>query len=95
MSCDFGSATSTRVAIILQAMLLPFVAVAPSFALLCPLLFAFGASNGVCDVEMNAHGVEVERRLARPILSSLHGMWSVGGFAASAARPVGGSSRPE
>ncbi|WP_181704431.1 MFS transporter [Chthonobacter albigriseus] len=85
LSGRFGSSVVTRTAILLQMVLLPFVAVVPSFAILCPLLFAFGAANGVCDVAMNAHGVEVERRYARPILSSLHGMWSVGGFVAASA----------
>jgi fucose permease len=33
------------------------------------------------DVAMNAHGVAVERQLRKPILSSLHGGWSLGGFA--------------
>ncbi len=29
---------------------------------------------------MNAHGVALERQLPKPIMSSLHGGWSVGGF---------------
>ena len=32
---------------------------------------------------MNAHGVAIQSALARPILSSLHGGWSVGGFASA------------
>ena len=32
---------------------------------------------------MNAHGVAVERDLGKPIMSSLHGGWSVGGFLAA------------
>jgi hypothetical protein len=44
-------------------------------------LFVFGAFNGVLDVSMNAHGVLVEGRLARPVMSSFHGMWSLGGLA--------------
>ena len=32
---------------------------------------------------MNAHGVAVERELPKPIMSSLHGGWSLGGFVAS------------
>jgi predicted MFS family arabinose efflux permease len=35
------------------------------------------------DVSMNAHGVAIQETLGRPIMSSLHGGWSVGGFAAS------------
>ena len=32
---------------------------------------------------MNAHGVAIQSALGRPIMSSLHGGWSVGGFAAA------------
>jgi hypothetical protein len=32
------------------------------------------------DVAMNAHGVRVERRLGRPVMSSYHGMFSLGGL---------------
>ena len=32
---------------------------------------------------MNANGAAVEHRYGRPILSSLHGLWSIGGFVAA------------
>jgi hypothetical protein len=32
------------------------------------------------DVAMNAHAVTVERKLGRPVMSSFHGMWSLGGL---------------
>src|SRR3712207_8754920 len=32
------------------------------------------------DVSMNTHGIAVERTLRRPILSSFHAAWSVGGI---------------
>ncbi len=41
-------------------------------------LLVLGVASGALDVAMNAQGIEVERRLARPILSGLHGLWSVG-----------------
>jgi fucose permease len=49
-----------------------------------------GAGFGIVDVAANAHGVGLERRLGRHVLSALHGMWSVGlligaGIAAAAA----------
>jgi MFS family permease len=41
--------------------------------------FAFtGFSNGVLDVAMNVHGLSIERRLGRPILSTLHAAFSFG-----------------
>ena len=44
---------------------------------------------------MNAHGVAVERDLGRPIMSSLHGGWSVGGFLAAGLSAVAGRGRAD
>src|SRR6185503_20982876 len=54
----------------------------PALANAAPALFAallvLGIASGALDVAMNAQGIEVERLLGRPILSGLHGLWSVG-----------------
>lgn len=63
---------------------LPLVVLAPNMAVLIPAMALFGATLGSMDVVMNAHAVEVERRLGRAIMSSLHGFWSVGGFVGGA-----------
>jgi MFS family permease len=47
-------------------------------------LFLYGASNGALDVAMNAQAALVERRYARPIMSSFHALWSVGGLIGAA-----------
>ena len=47
-------------------------------------LVLFGASIGAMDVAMNAQGVEVERTQNRTIMNSLHGFFSLGGFAGAA-----------
>ncbi|CAH1658906.1 MFS transporter [Chelatococcus asaccharovorans] len=60
--------------------LLALLPVMPHTAGLFVALFLFGASGGAMDVAMNAHGSAVERQFGRPILSSLHGMWSLGGL---------------
>jgi MFS family permease len=54
---------------------------APTLPGLVLSLVAFGAANGAMDVAMNAQGVFVERRMGRPILSSLHALFSLGGLA--------------
>jgi predicted MFS family arabinose efflux permease len=59
-------------------------ALAPTYAVMLALFLLAGACNGLMDVTMNAEGVNVERALKRPIMSSLHGFWSIGGFAAAA-----------
>ncbi|MBP2291850.1 MFS transporter [Azospirillum rugosum] len=80
-----GSAPAVRVTALLFALLLPLPALMPSLAGLCAVLFLFGAAGGTMDVAMNAHGALVERHLGRPIMSSLHGMWSLGGLVGAAA----------
>jgi MFS family permease len=45
------------------------------------VLLLLGATNSTLDVSMNAQALSVERRLARPILSSVHAAFSFGGFA--------------
>ena len=48
-------------------------------------MLGLGVANATLDVAMNAHGVAVERRRGRPILSSFHAAWSVGGLIGAAA----------
>lgn len=47
-------------------------------ALFVLALLVFGAGFGALDAAMNAAGLEVEERLARPVMSGLHGGFSVG-----------------
>jgi predicted MFS family arabinose efflux permease len=63
---------------------LPFLAVAASPLLLAITLFAFGAALGAMDVAMNAQAIAVQHAMARPIMSSFHALFSVGGIAGAA-----------
>jgi predicted MFS family arabinose efflux permease len=63
---------------------LPFLAVAPSPLLLAVTLFAFGAALGAMDVAMNAQAIAVQHAMARPIMSSFHALFSVGGITGAA-----------
>lgn len=76
-----GSASVTRITALAFAGMLPLLSLMPDVLSLCAALALFGAAGGTMDVAMNAQGAEVERRLGRPIMSSLHGMWSLGGLA--------------
>jgi MFS family permease len=78
-----SSAAVARVTALTFCLLLPLPLLATTPLALGAFLLVFGAANGAMDVAMNAHGVAVERDLRRPIMSSLHGGWSIGGFAGS------------
>lgn len=80
-----GSAPVTRATALAFAALLPLPSLMPDVASLCVALFLFGAAGGTMDVAMNAQGALVERRLGRPVMSSLHGMWSLGGLTGAGA----------
>lgn len=54
--------------------------IATSQLLLIPALLLFGGCNGGLDVAMNAQAALVEQQYRRPIMSSFHGLWSVGGL---------------
>ncbi|MXP65852.1 MFS transporter [Roseomonas sp. M0104] len=60
--------------------MLPVLPLAPSGPLLALALFLFGAAGGLMDVSMNAQAVAVEARGRRPIMSSIHGLFSLGGL---------------
>ncbi|MEU6130820.1 MFS transporter [Saccharopolyspora sp. NPDC047091] len=43
-------------------------------------LLLFGAAHGAIDVAMNSHAVRVEQRYRRPIMSTFHATFSLGGL---------------
>ena len=59
---------------------LPLPILSANVPLLALALLVLGAANGTLDVAMNAQAVVVERRYARPIMSSLHALFSLGGL---------------
>jgi fucose permease len=61
------------------------ILVAPLYWMLIAVLALFGFSMATLDVAMNAEASAVEQALGRPIMSSLHGMFSIGGMAGAAA----------
>jgi MFS family permease len=73
-----GSRPLMRVGFLLLCATLVLPALAGGLVTLFLALFALGLASGMLDVAMNAQGIEVERHLERPLLSGLHGLWSVG-----------------
>lgn len=69
----------------LAAVAMPVSASLPILAPNTPLLFlaslVFGACSGVLDVAMNNEAARVETAYGRPLMSSFHGLFSVGGLA--------------
>jgi predicted MFS family arabinose efflux permease len=74
----------TRVLIGAFACSLALPPLAPSLAVLALALLVFGAVAGMADIAMNTQGVLVEERAGRPLMSGLHGVWSIGGMVGSA-----------
>ena len=74
----FGSRPVMRAGFPLLAAALLLPGLADSGLTLFASLLVLGIASGALDVAMNAQGIEVERVLGRPILSGLHGLWSVG-----------------
>ena len=52
--------------------------------LCCAAFVLLGIGIGALDVSMNAHAVLVEERYGRPIMSSFHGLFSLGGLVGAA-----------
>jgi MFS family permease len=77
-SDKFGSATITRKLAIIYAASLILLSLTPVAWALAIALFIFGAFHGAMDVSMNAWAAEIERVGKRPMMSSLHAMFSVG-----------------
>jgi fucose permease len=91
-----GSRAALRVALPGYAAALAGPALAGDLATLTVALFTLAAVNSVVDVAMNTHGVVVERGYGRPVLSSFHAMYSLGGTggaALGAAAAAGGLGR--
>lgn len=82
-----GSRPVVRATSVLFCIGLALPLFAPTFTLLLASGFVLGFGMGGLDVSINAQAVTVERAMRRPIMSSLHAYYSLGGLIGSA---VGG-----
>jgi MFS family permease len=80
----WGSRRVVETAGLAACALLIFPPLAPNGGLLWLSLACYGAAYGVLDVSMNTQAAAVETGYGRPIMSSFHGVFSVGGLAGSA-----------
>jgi predicted MFS family arabinose efflux permease len=80
----YGSRTLLIVAASALCFVLPLLAHAPSPSALAALLFWFGAFVGIIGVAANAQAIAVQTAMGRPVMSSFHAMFSLGGLAGAA-----------
>jgi len=78
-----GSRKVIRLGALTTAISLPLLLLIPSYYGVGIVLFFFGSGIGSINVSMNAHGVQLQNALKTPILSSLHGLFSLGGLLGS------------
>ncbi|CAG5072226.1 Inner membrane protein YbjJ [Dyadobacter sp. CECT 9623] len=76
----YGSRAIAFIAAMVIAAILPVLLLTTTSYQLAGALFVFGAGIGSIDVAMNAQAVLVQERFGRHIMSSFHGMFSVGGL---------------
>lgn len=87
----WGNAAVLRTAALTLACMLPVLPLTPSMLWLMAALFIFGMSFGLFDVSMNTQAVALEERLHRSIMSSMHGIFSIGGLLGAAVAGLMGS----
>jgi len=80
----FGSKRMTLTSLLIYACLLIGISVHMDILWLSVVLFGFGVLGNLNNISMNAQGLAVQEKLGKPILSSLHAMWSMGAFSGAA-----------
>src|SRR4029079_17093500 len=85
---QWGNVLVIRAAATFLCAALPLLPLAPTMPSLMLALFLFGICFGLLDVSMNTHAVAVEERGARPIMSSFHAIYSIGGLVGAASAGV-------
>ena len=76
----YGVVKITKLTSTIAATTLCWLILAPEIPAATLAIFIFGGFIAAMDVAMNAFAVDVERQLSKPIMSSCHGFWSLGGL---------------
>lgn len=80
---NFGSRRTTRTGSYLIILSLVLIGWSPSAYALGGSLLVFGAGMGLMNISMNDQASSLERRYQRSIMSSFHGVFSLGGMIGS------------
>lgn len=75
-----GSRAIILLSSLVTALVLPLLIIVDTPVTLAIVLFIFGAAIGSLDVSMNAQAVIVQNHVKKPVMSSFHGMFSLGGL---------------
>ncbi|KQB99930.1 MFS transporter [Pedobacter sp. Hv1] len=76
----FGSRKMLTIGAPLYALALTILGLATAGWQLALFLFLFGVTGNICNIALNTQGVAGESYYGKPIMTSFHGAWSVGGF---------------
>lgn len=76
----FGCKPIIIIGAIFSILILPFLVYIDTYLWMCVALFAFGSSIGLLDVGMNTHGLTVQKAWGKQVVSSMHGLYSMGGI---------------
>lgn len=84
LTARWGSRPASLLSAVLAFASVPLLSLAGSLPQLMAALAVFGATAGGLNVAMNAQAVAVETAYGRPILSSFHALFSLGGMTGAA-----------
>jgi len=76
----YGSRKIMLIAVFMVALCLPLLIMMDTPLTMGVILFIFGASIGTIDVAMNAQAIHIEHYYTKHIMSSFHGLFSLGGI---------------
>ena len=76
----FGAGPCARLAGAIYALLLAGLLAMPGYAGLLALLAVFGVVTSVFDVAINTEAAQIELLQSQPLMSGMHGMFSLGGM---------------
>jgi MFS family permease len=76
----FGSKRMLTIATPIYALALTILGLATAGWQLGLFLFLFGIAGNLCNIALNTQGVAGESFYGKPIMTSFHGAWSIGGF---------------
>ncbi|WAC19412.1 MFS transporter [Luteolibacter sp. SL250] len=78
-----GSRANLRIYAPAFCVSLALLVLSPHFALFIAAAFLFGAVKGAFNVSVNSQAIAIENAAKKPIISSFHALWSLGGMSAA------------